>query len=386
MQPDPGTGHDRDVSEPPASPDIPSAASPDVPSAEPSVEPAPVIGASAPAPPVVPRTPRPAPTLIEVTVDQVAPDRVTVTLADGRAGVIEQPELVVGAPTQPGATLEVALLARTDPKGRALLSQRWAHRHRAWERVLAALGERTAVTGTVTKTVKGGLSVDLWGLRAFLPSSQIGEGTAASGSDLVGTDVELTVIEADRDRDRIVVSRRDRQRRERRVAEREAYAHLQKGSQVEGRVVAVLEHGVQVDLGSGVRGLVHRNELTWNRVGDVGSIAALGDEVVVKILDVNRAKRRVNLSLRQVTPDPYASVEPGQRDDAVVTSVVEYGVFARLATSGAEGLIHVSELTEQKGVRPDQLVMPGETVAVKVLDVDRSKRRISLSVLQAIWE
>lgn len=313
------------------------------------------------------------------------PERVEVRLADGREGVIERSELAGDATPQRDTTIEAALLARTDSKGRVLMSERWAKQHRAWEAIEAAASERATLTGHLRAAVKGGIAVDLLGLRAFLPMSQLGA-PPSEADQLVGRDEELTVIEVDHAKNRIVVSRRDAVRRQRRAAEREAFAQLEAGQTVTGKVAAVMPHGAQIELPSGIRGLARRDELSWNRVGDPASMFSVGDEVTAVVLDVSRSRRRVSLSLRRATPDPFQGLEVGQRDDAVVTSVVEYGAFARLVGSGAEGLVHVSELSEQRGVRADQLVMPGETIRVEVIEVDRSRRRLALSVRRALWE
>ncbi|MBS1839176.1 MAG: 30S ribosomal protein S1 [Actinobacteria bacterium] len=204
----------------------------------------------------------------------------------------------------------------------------------------------------------------------------------ADPSALVGREIEVLVTEADRDKDRLVVSRRDLQRRQRRQDEKERFSSLQPGARVTGRVLSVADYGAVVDLG-GVRGLVHRSELSWGRIGEPSEVVSVGDEVTVVVVDVNRSKRRVGLSLRAATPDPYEGIEVGAIVPAVVTRVVEYGAFARLE-SGAEGLIHMSELSDVPGYRPDQLVVPGEDLMVKVLDVDRSRHRIGLSVRRVL--
>lgn len=204
----------------------------------------------------------------------------------------------------------------------------------------------------------------------------------ADPSALVGREVEVLVTEADRDRDRLVVSRRDLQRRRRRREEKERFTSMSVGDRVTGRVVSVADYGAVVDLG-GLRGLVHRSELSWGRISAPSDVVSVGDEVTVEVLDVNRSKKRVGLSLRRTSPDPYAGIEVGQIVPAVVTRVVEYGAFARLE-SGAEGLIHMSELSDVPGYRPDQLVVPGEELTVKVMDVDRGRHRIGLSVRRVL--
>lgn len=361
---------------------------------------------------------------------------VEVRLADGRTGVVDRRDF----PTAPsvGESVPAAVLSRDDDRrGRVALSHRWARTELAWQRVERARAEHTPLSGRVVKEVKGGVVVDL-GLRAFLPTSLIGdieieapvepepepepvadaepesalvaepvvepvaeaetdaetespaadEGTApvtvtvSDPSALVGREVEVLVTEADRAKDRLVVSRRDLQRRRRRQEEKDRLSSVKVGSRVTGRVVSVADYGAVVDLG-GLRGLVHRSELAWERFGAPADVVSVGEQVTVEVIDVNRSKKRVSLSLKRTRPDPYGGLEVGQILPATVTRVVDYGAFARLE-SGAEGLIHMSELSEVPGYRPDQLVVPGEELMVKVLNVDTAKHRIGLSVRRVL--
>ena len=200
---------------------------------------------------------------------------------------------------------------------------------------------------------------------------------------LVGSTIDVMVIEADRAADRIVVSVRDLERRRRRAREKDLLKSLEKGATVTGAVVEIADYGAKVDLG-GVRGLVHRSELTWGRLEHVEDIVSVGQQVEVVVLDVNRSKRRIGLSLRATQPDPLETIEVGSIHSATVFRVVEYGVFARLDDNGGEGLVHISELSDVPGYRPDQLVTPGEQVMVKVLEVDLKRRRMGLSVRRVL--
>ncbi len=321
--------------------------------------------------------------IVTVTVAAVHPDEVEVRLADGRIGVIPREEFPPGAIAL-NEDVEAALLAREDPKQRAVLSLSWARKQQSWERIEAAVKDKSPVTGTVTKVVKGGVVVDV-GLRGFLPTSLMNEGPPPDPESLVGQEVTALVNEADRASDRIVLSIRDLQRRERRATEKELLRSIEPGALMKGTVASIADYGAVVDLG-GVRGLVHRSELTWGRLESVDAVVSVGEEIEVKVLDVNRGKRRIGLSLRAATPDPYESTEVGAVESATVTRVVDYGVFARVDRSGAEGLVHISELSDVPGYRPDQLVTPGEQVMVKVLKVDRTKRRLSLSVRQVLLD
>ena len=356
--------------------------------------PRPVIGQSASAvPPQAPpkETPRAGTEggagvvvgrIVEVTIAAVHQSEVEVRLADGRIGVIPRADFTDPGPIQLGETIEAALLARDDPKQRAVLSLSWARKQQAWERVEAARAAGEPITGKVTKTVKGGLVVDV-GLRGFLPTSLIADTPGTDPSSLVGTEVEVLVTEVDRASDRIVVSIRDLQRRRRRAEEKEALKALAPGATTSGRVVSVADYGAVVDLG-GVRGLVHRSELTWGRLERVEDVVSVGDRIDVLVLDVNKSKKRISLSLRGTTPDPLTQAEVGSIESATVVRVVDYGVFAQLDSSGAEGLVHITELSDVPGYRPEQLVTPGEQVMVKVLDVDKKRRRLSLSVRRVL--
>jgi len=352
------------------------------------VEPEHAIAApvAAPIEPSAPPGPVPVhiPRIVFVDVVSANDDEVVVKLADGRAGVIARRDAVAGVTMSPGSTIEAAVLARTDSAGRVLLSQKWAHQQRAWEQIDAAREQGVPMMGIPRRSVKGGVVVELAGLRAFMPASHTDRPAGSDLAVMFDQELEVAVIEVDRAADRIVVSRRDLVRRQRRASEKAAFGSLKVGSTVTGKVATILDFGVQVDLGEGVRGLIHRSELSWSRVTDMSAIVTIGDDVTVTVLEVNRSKRRVGLSLRQTQSDPLATVNVGDIDRAVITSVVEYGAFARMIESGAEGLIHQSELTEQFGLRPDQIVMTGEEVAVKVLDIDTKKRRLGLSIRQAV--
>ncbi len=361
----------------------------------PAVPAAPVIGQSAPAgaplPPPAGGGPTPASPerrgpgvavgkIVEVTVATVEDKEVEVRLADGRTGVVPRNEFEGAVAV--GDVVEAAQLAREDPRQRAVLSVSWARKQRAWERVEAAHTAGTPLTGTVAKQIKGGAVVDL-GLRGFLPTSLVSDVPGTDVATLVGTEVEVLVVEVDRAKERIVVSIRDLQRRRRRAAEKELLTSLAAGSRATGRVVSIADYGAVVDLG-GARGLIHRSELTWGRLESIESIVTVGDEVEVVVLDVNKSKRRIGLSLRATQPDPYEQVEIGAIESATVVRVVDYGVFVRLDSNGAEGLVHISELSDVPGYRPDQLVTPGEQIMVKVLEIDRKRRRLALSVRRVL--
>ena len=255
--------------------------------------------------------------IVDVEVASVGDREVEVRLADGRTGVVPRSEFE--AEPAVGESVPAALLARDDPRGRVVLSHSWARKQQAWERVERAKEDGTPLRGTATKVVKGGVVVDV-GLRGFLPTSLLSDVAGTDPASLVGTEIEVLVTEVDRAGDRIVVSRRDLLRRERRRQERALLSSLQPGTRVTGTVVSVADYGAVVDLG-GVRGLVHRSELSWRRFDRVEDVVSVGDEVQVEVLDVNRSKRRVSLSLRRPPPPPPGGGEPGPGPPPGVTRV-----------------------------------------------------------------
>jgi len=307
---------------------------------------------------------------------------VEVRLADGRTGVIAASEFAAEGLPLAEATVQAALLVRDDPRGRVVLSRAWARQQQSWERIEAAHRDREPLTGPVVKVIKGGVVMDV-GVRAFLPASMIDEQPVADPSTLIGTDVTVLIVEFDRAKDRVVVSRRDHLRRVRRDVEKRAFDTLVVGARITGTVTAVEEYGLHLEV-MGVRGLLHRSELSWARPPRTRDVAAVGDELEVTVVEVQRGKRRIGLSLRAAAQDPLRSIEPGQIHQCQITKMLDYGVVVRIAELGIDGLVHVTEMTELRGMRPDEIVTPGELVSAKVLSIDTGRRRVALSTRQAV--
>ncbi len=320
--------------------------------------------------------------LVTVTVAERDGREVQVRLADGRPGVIDARDFDGLPPPAVGEDILAVMLTRDDPQGRSVLSRKVARAALAWRDVAAAKDADEPVQGTVRSATKGGYVVDV-GVRAFLPSSLARDGDDES-SDLVGQDIEALVVDLDRDKERLVLSRRDLIRRRRRARDREVVASLTPGDQVTARVTRVADFGLLVDV-DGVQALVPRGELEWDPRRSPGSVAAIGDEVEGVVLDVAASKGRVRLSMKRRRPDPFTLVAPGDRVPGRVARVVDYGAFVEIADGALVGLCHISELTDDVGARPDELVVPGDEVVVKVLSMDRRKWRISLSVTQGMW-
>ncbi|MEA3218595.1 MAG: small subunit ribosomal protein, partial [Acidimicrobiia bacterium] len=324
--------------------------------------------------------------LVTGTVVSVDSNEVVVDLGD-RQGVIGRRHLTVDGKTDPttvvsvGDTIEAAVLVREDPQNRVVLSRTWAAKQRAWQAVDEAQAKNAPVRGTVLEAVKGGVVVDI-GIRAFLPASQLDVVHVDDLNAFVGQEIEAMVAEADRTTDKIVLSRRALLRQADRQRASELLSNLAPGQVRRGRVATVTDFGAFVDLG-GVRGLLHLSELSWDRVERTTDVVNVGDEIEVKILSVKGGAKRVSLSLRALSPDPLNQLVEGQTLEGVVTRLVDFGAFVRVLDK-VEGLVHVSELAEYRVHLPEEVVTPGDELWVKVLRIDRKRRRVDLSVNQAV--
>ena len=324
--------------------------------------------------------------IVEGKVLSVDAAEVVLQMGDGSTGVIGKRHLTANGQTDPttllsvGDGVEAAVLVRDDPHGRLVLSRAWALKQRAWEQVEAAKAANKPLTGRVTGQVKGGLVVDV-GTRAFLPASQVDLHHVEDLASFVGQEIQALVQEADRVNDKVVLSRRNFMRSAQRSKAGELAATLAPGQVHRGRVALVTDFGAFVEIG-GVRGLVHLSELSWSRVDRAEDVVTPGTEVEVKVLAIKPGKK-LSLSIRALTEDPLAKLQQGQILPGVVTRLADFGAFVRVG-DGAEGLVHVTELAEYRVHAPEEVVTPGDEVLVKVLRIDRKRRRLDLSVNQAL--
>lgn len=321
-------------------------------------------------------------------VTGVEVDELAVTLEDGRAAVLARRnwDLVavedLTAIVSLGDRIEAAVLARDDPQQRVVLSRAWSIKRKAWGSITEALESHTSVKARVVSASAKGLVVDVAGLRGFVPASHLSlDNEQPDTSGFVGQVMDLRVLEADPKKERLVLSLRSLLLREQRRETHELLTRLEVGHNVKGTVAQLSDYGAFVDLG-GVKGLVHLSELSWQRVGHPREVLAVGDEVEVRVLDVKVKKRRVSLSLRQTQADPLGTLQPGTVVSGPVSRLVDFGAFVDLG--GVEGLVHLSELAEYRVSAPEEIVTPGETVMVKILSVDKRRRRIELSIRQAV--
>ncbi|OIR24350.1 SSU ribosomal protein S1p [Bathymodiolus thermophilus thioautotrophic gill symbiont] len=285
-----------------------------------------------------------------------------------------------------GDVVEVALESIDDGLGHTLLSREKAKRIKLWQALEIAMNQKDIVTGIVTGAVKGGLTVDIGVVKAFLPGSLVDTHPVKDFSYLTGQEIEAIVIKMDEVRNNIVISRKAVMQ-EANSADREALLEgLEEGQEIEGVVKNLADYGAFVDLG-GVDGLLHITDISWQRVNHPSEKLVIGDKITVKILNYDKEKMRVSLGLKQLTASPWDNISDrlplGKRVAGTVSNLTDYGAFVRIE-EGVEGLVHVSEMDwTNANARPSKIVKLGQEVNVVVLDVQESKHRISLSMKQA---
>ena len=285
-----------------------------------------------------------------------------------------------------GDVVEVALKSIDDGLGNTLLSHTDAKRIKLWQSLETAMNSKEVVTGIVTGAVKGGLTVDIGVVKAFLPGSLVDVRPVKDFSYLTGQEIEAIVIKMDEVRNNIVISRKAVMQ-EANSADREALLEtLDVGKEIKGVVKNLADYGAFVDLG-GVDGLLHITDISWQRVNHPSEKLTIGDEITVKVLNYDKEKMRVSLGLKQLTASPWDSISDrlpiGKKVAGTVSNLTDYGAFVRIE-EGVEGLVHVSEMDwTNANARPSKIVKLGQEVEVVVLDVQESKHRISLSMKQA---
>ncbi|MFT8210256.1 MAG: 30S ribosomal protein S1 [Symbiopectobacterium sp.] len=286
---------------------------------------------------------------------------------------------------QVGDEIDVALDAVEDGFGETLLSREKAKRHEAWLMLEKAYEEAATVTGVINGKVKGGFTVELNGIRAFLPGSLVDVRPVRDTLHLEGKELEFKVIKLDQKRNNVVVSRRAVIESENSAERDQLLENLQEGMEVKGIVKNLTDYGAFVDLG-GVDGLLHITDMAWKRVKHPSEIVNVGDEITVKVLKFDRERTRVSLGLKQLGEDPWVAIAKrypeNTRLTGRVTNLTDYGCFVEIE-EGVEGLVHVSEMDwTNKNIHPSKVVNVGDVVEVMVLDIDEERRRISLGLKQ----
>jgi len=324
---------------------------------------------------------------IVVKVDR---DEVLLDIGYKTEGVIPSKELSIKHDVDPfdvvsvGDEIEALVQQKEDKEGRLILSKKRAQYERAWGTIEKIKDEDGVVTGSVIEVVKGGLIIDI-GLRGFLPASLVEMRRVRDLQPYVGMELEAKIIELDKNRNNVVLSRRAWLEQTQSEVRQNFLTQLQKGQIRKGVVSSIVNFGAFVDLG-GVDGLVHVSELSWKHIDHPSEVVEVGQEVTVEVLDVDMDRERVSLSLKATKEDPWQAFarthQIGQIVPGKVTKLVPFGAFVRVE-EGIEGLVHVSELAERHVEIPEQVVQVNDSVLVKIIDIDLERRRISLSLKQA---
>ncbi len=331
--------------------------------------------------------------LVNGTIVKIERDEVLVDIGFKSEGVIPARELSIRKDADPadlvqvGDEIEALVLQKEDKDGRLILSKKRAEYERSWIAVEEKFKAGEPVTGEVIEVVKGGLIIDI-GLRGFLPASLVDLRRVKDLDMYLNTEIEARIIEMDRNRNNVVLSRRVLLEEGRKNERAEILAKLTKGMRLKGTVSSIVDFGAFVDLG-GIDGLVHISELSWNHVNHPSEVVKVGQEVEVEVLDVDLNRERISLGLKQTQPDPWIKLVEaypvGTIVDGTVTKIVPFGAFVQLGEA-TEGLVHISEMAPRHIETPAQVVKVGDVVKVKVMEINPERRRISLSMKAAAAE
>ena len=325
--------------------------------------------------------------IVEGDVVRIDKDEVLVDIGYKSEGLIPSNELSIRKGADPneivelGQHVEALVLQKEDADGRLILSAKRAAFEKAWNRIEESYNEQRIVEGPVIEVVKGGLIIDI-GLRGFLPASLVDIRRVRNLDSFLGQRLECKVIELNRSRNNVVLSRRAVLEEERKDEREKILTNLEEGEIIKGTVSNLVDFGAFVDL-EGIDGLIHISELSWNHVDHPSEVVEVGEEVEVKVLEVDRERERISLGLKQTRKDPWQEiveqVEVGGQIKGRITKLVSFGAFVEVA-EGVEGLIHISELAEHHVETPDEIVRSGDEVEARIIDVDAKRRRLSLSL------
>ncbi len=328
--------------------------------------------------------------IVTGTIVRVDRDEVLVDIGYKSEGVIPARELSIRYGVSPdevvkvGDTIDALVLQKEDKEGRLILSKKRAEYERVWQRLEAIKEIDGTVKGEVIEVVKGGLIVDI-GLRGFVPASLVDTQRVKDLKSFIGQEFECHIVELNRSRNNVVLSRRAFMEGQKKEEKQKLLDTLKVGEVVKGTVSSIVSFGAFVDIG-GIDGLVHISELSWGHVGHPSEVLSVGDEVSVEILNIEKDRNRISLGLKQTQPDPWGEVvkrfKTGEIIEGKVTKLVPFGAFVEVAEN-VEGLIHISEISDERVEFPGDVLNVADQVKVKVVDINLSRHRLSLSLKQA---
>jgi small subunit ribosomal protein S1 len=329
--------------------------------------------------------------IIKGKVLSVKEDEVLVNIGYMTDGIIAREELSSDPRVNPKDIVNVddeilvCVLEINDGEGNVALSKRQADAIHIWDELQEIKEAGKTINIKVREAVKGGVTADLKGIRAFIPASQLSLRRIEDLNSVVGKTMDVVVMELDKEKKRVILSRKEIELKEAEGKKETLWTSLKKGEKRSGVVTRLARFGAFVDLG-GMDGLIHNNDLSWKRVVDPADVVSVGDVVEVYILDFDKATNRISLGLKDVSQNPWNAVKAnfavGSVVEGKIVRVVDFGAFVELQP-GVEGLVHISEISEERIAKPSDVLKAGDTVKVKILDIDNAKSKISLSIKEA---
>jgi small subunit ribosomal protein S1 len=330
--------------------------------------------------------------IVKGTVISVNSKEVLVNIGYMSDGIITKENLTADQSLNPedivkiGDEINTYILSVNDGEGNVSLSKLLADSIGVWDEFEAALNNGTTIDIKISEIVKGGAVANVKGVRAFIPVSQLAYTYVENSNEFLGKTLAVKVIELDREKKKVVLSRKEVEKAEVEAKKDLTWASLKKGEKRSGVVTRLAKFGAFVDIG-GVDGLIHLNDLSWKRVLNASEVVSVGDKVQVYVLDFDKAKGRISLGLKEVEENPWNSVsqkyKPGSVVDGTVRKFLDFGAFIELE-AGVDGLVHISEISEERILKPSDVLKIGDSVKVKVLEVNEKDNRISLSIKDAI--
>jgi small subunit ribosomal protein S1 len=329
--------------------------------------------------------------VVKGTVISVTSDEVFVNIGFMSDGVVSKEEFTYDQAANlkdlvnPGDEIYVYILSINDGDGNVGLSKLKAEEHKVWDEFQDSLEKGTLIEVKINEVVKGGVTANVKGVRAFIPASQLSSKYVENLAAFVGKTLAVKVIELDKDKKKVVLSRKEVEKAEEEVKKDEVWATLRKGDRRTGVVTRLAKFGAFVDLG-GIDGLIHLSDLSWKRVMDPSEVVKVGDSVEVYVIDFDKAKGRISLGLKEVSQNPWNAAASGFKVGNIVEGrvvrVVDFGAFVEVA-EGVEGLVRISEISEERVSKPSAVLNVGDKVRVKVTELDTKNQRMGLSIKEA---
>jgi small subunit ribosomal protein S1 len=329
--------------------------------------------------------------VVKGTVISVSKDAVFVNIGYMADGVVSReefshdPEVNLKEEVKAGDELYVYILEVNDGEGNVALSKVKAEEFKVWDEFEESLKEGKTLEVKINEVVKGGVTANVKGVRAFIPASQVSSKYVEDLKDFVGKTLTVKVIELDKDKKKVVLSRKEVEKAEAEVKKDEVWATLEKGERRTGVVTRLAKFGAFVDLG-GIDGLIHVSDLSWKRVLDPSEVVSVGDKVEVYVIGFDKAKGRISLGLKEVASNPWNSVAAKFKVNDIVEGTVvrttDFGAFVQIA-EGVEGLVHISQVAEERVTKVSAVLNEGDKVKVKILEIDSKNQKLSLSIKEA---